>query len=67
MFKKWPYPLFTVGLELTIHVIKSQIHLVRQSLKIVNFYADGACLTLDPSVCTMSLELRLSSIRGGTA
>jgi hypothetical protein len=28
--KKWPVPY--LGLELPIHVIKSQIHLVRQSL-----------------------------------
>ncbi len=31
-FNNWPRPLFRPRLELTMHVLKSQIHHVRQSL-----------------------------------
>jgi hypothetical protein len=31
-FRKWP-PVLYLGLKLTIHAIKSQIHLVRQSIQ----------------------------------
>jgi hypothetical protein len=36
ILKKWPRPPVYLGLKLTIHVIKIQVHLVRQSLEDVN-------------------------------
>ncbi len=49
-------PVFCLGLKLTIHVIKSQIHFVRQSLKRAGVMKKGKVQKVGRGIYILSID-----------